>query len=120
MNRCRRRVEVLPQLVGHHPSLGPDGPAQRQRERPGAGAGLQYPGAGRDVRLDKDGAHVLRVDHLGAPRHLEDEVGQPGPEAEQASAGVGVDDDAFLPAQDQIVRDRSAVEVEGGARLQPK
>ena len=65
--------EVLPQLVADHLGAGPQ---EGHRQRPGAHPGLEHPHARGDVRLDEDGAEVLRVDDLGASRHLEHGVGQ--------------------------------------------
>ena len=48
------RLELGPQVVGDHPALGSGRPAQRQRERPRARAGLEH--RARDARRPRRGS----------------------------------------------------------------
>ena len=57
---------LVPELVGDDPALRPDGPAQRDRERARAGAGLEDARPRMDVRVGHDRPQVLRVDDLSA------------------------------------------------------
>ena len=56
------------------------GAQQRAGERAGADAGLEHPGAGEDVGDADDLGGVLGVDHRGAARHRQHEVGQQRPQ----------------------------------------
>ena len=80
----RAAGELLALLVGDDASLGADGAQQRERQGAGAGAGLQHATARVDVGPEEDHGEVLGIDHLGAPRHLQHELGQRRPEREVA------------------------------------
>ena len=61
----------------------PDRATERDRQRARSGPGLQHARAGEDVRVGHDRAQVLRVDDLGAARHLQHEVREPRPEGDE-------------------------------------
>jgi hypothetical protein len=111
-------VELVASLVGHHPPLGADGAGDGQRQRAGAASRLEDPSPREDVAVDQERTDVLGVDHLRAPPHLQDEVGQPRAEAAQRRTGRGVHRDALLRPDHQVVRQGAAVEVERVAGLQ--
>ena len=112
-------MEVLADLIGHHGSLGPGGPTERDGERPRPRPGLQDPRAEPDVRGDDDRPHVLRVDHLGPSRHLEHEVAHGRAQTQQPHAHRRVHRGALLAPQDQIVGDHAPMEVERIPRSEP-
>ena len=58
-------------------------PADGHGEGARAHTGLEHPLARPDVRRHEDGSEVLGVDDLGPPRHLEDRVGQGGPQHQE-------------------------------------
>ena len=74
--------------------------------------------AGADVRLDEDGTEVLRVDDLGAPRHLEHGVGQGGPHHHEPPARAAEDGGPLGGADQMVVVDDADMGVEGGPGLE--
>ena len=109
----RPLLELGPQVVGDDPALGTGGPAQRQRERARTRPGLQDAGTREDVRPDQDRAGVLGVDDLGAPRHLQHEVGQPRPERSEGHPRRRMHKGPLGRADQEVVREPAAVRVPG-------
>ena len=116
--RHGRLQMLLAQLVGHHPSLRADGPAQRDREGARARAGLEHARSREHVGVGHDRPDVLRVDHLRAPRHLQHVVGEPGPVGDEHHALGRLQAGALARADQVVVLDGAAVRVEGRAGLE--
>ena len=78
----RPLCEVLPDLVAD--DLRPC-PEEGHRERTRPHTRLQHAHSRPDVGQHQDRAEVLRIDHLGAPGHLEYEVAEGGPERHEGA-----------------------------------
>ena len=106
------RREVRPHLVADH--LGARS-QQRHRHRARAHARLEHPGAGKHVRQHQQRSQVLRVHDLGAPRHLEHEVGKGRAHDCVAGTGPRAHGRPFDLADDGVVGRDAGVGVELGA-----
>ena len=107
--------EVLPQLVADDRGAGAE---QRHRECPRPDARLQHPHTGGDVGLHEDGRQILRVDHLGAARHLEHHLGQGRTDHQEAPSGAAEHGGSLVGADQVVVGDDAHVGVE--ARVGPQ
>ena len=80
---------------------------------------LQDAGAGEDVSVRHDRPEVLRIDHLGAPWHLQHEVGETRPERRQDHPLRRRDPRALVGADEMGVRERAGMRVVDGPLIQP-
>ncbi len=110
--------EVLATLERVHVALLPHGAQQAHRQRPGADAGLDHPGAGEDVGHRDDLPRVLGVDHGRATGHGHDVVGQQRAQGEVLDPGGVADDGAVGGADEVVVGEPPAVGVELAAGLE--
>ena len=78
--------ELLAHLVGDDAARGPHQPQEHERERARAEPGLDHRLARTDVGEQGDRRQILRVDDLGAPRHLEHVLGEGGAEGQVPGA----------------------------------
>src|SRR5262245_16033582 len=109
--RQRAAAEILALLVAHDPPARPHRAQERERERPRAHPGLEYAGAGKDVGPEHHDREVLRVDDLGAARHVEHVLGQGRAQRQIAHALRALDPRAVGLADDRVVRDPATVRV---------
>ena len=80
--------------------------------------GFEDPRSRRYVGHHQYLAQVLRVNHLGAPWHLEHHLRQGGPHSYVAGAEARADDGPLLLAQDDVVGDGAGMGVELAALFQ--
>ena len=105
--------EILALLVRDDLALGPDGAQERQRQRARPHPRLEHVRAREDVGPEENHREVLRVDDLGAARHVEHVLGQRRAQRETARALRGAHPRAVGLADDVLVLDPPAVGVEG-------
>ena len=105
--------EVLAELVADDVGAGPQ---HGHRQRAGADARLEHPGAREDVGEHQDRAEVLRVDDLRAAGHLQHEVRQRRPQRRVGRALRRPHRRALGLADELVVGDEAGVGVELAAR----
>src|SRR5699024_4561799 len=105
----------LTDLVGEHPTPGPDRAQEGAGERSRSGPGLEDPGAREDVALVDDLRRVLGVDDLGAAGHRQDVVGEYWAQREVVGILGRADDRALGRADEIVVPHRSVM----GEELRP-
>src|SRR3990170_164008 len=103
--------KVLPYLVGDDPASGADRAQQRHCQRARPRSRLEDRRARVDVAPEQQHAEVLRVDHLRAAGHLQDELGQGGTQDEEALPAGRLHADPFLLTDQGIEREFAAAQV---------
>jgi len=112
------RSEVLPHLVGDHPARRADRLQQLDGQGAPADAGLDHSRPGEDVRPHQDGARILRIDDLGVPLLVHDELDVGGAEGAVLVAHSRPGPAAVLPADQVVVLEVPLVGAENLSRGQ--
>ena len=113
----RRRGELLAQLVAERPTPLREAASSTARRSPTPASSTRIPGPMSAASEDR--AEVLRVDDLGATRHLQHDVGERRAQHEEACARCSPRRRALRRADQVVVRDEARVRVERRALAEP-
>ena len=111
--RQRATRELVALLVGDDAAVGPDRPQERQGQGARARARLEYAAPRVDVGPEEDHRQILGIDDLGAPRHLQDVLGEDRAQRQVAQPHRAAHPAALGLPDDRVVRHPAAVGMEG-------